>query len=618
MADIKGMVNFRGTKISNEAFAKKVMEHYKIDKAPLAIMHELMRVIDEYYQGDFWNEKKRASWRLSPATNYIYKMVAQIKAQVAKSTISPVLKTDLEDMKDQVKQLEEIIANTADLQDLDEAMDTMIEAGILLSTGHIKVTWDNDLNGGSEQGGNVWVGNVKYTEIDPINVFPDCQSHNTQDCRRFTIAVPKTIEYIKERWEATAKDIKSDSLGLDVKVYTRPNTDGQNDEVLLLEYWWKYKGLVNVAYIVGDIVLQVIEDVYKDGKYPFARFTPKPLRKSYWGMMLPKQIKGNQESLNKLIEAMLTSAVKTANQQKLADLNRVDVSKITSEPGLIIPVKTSGDGAPLSSAYLPVENGSVPAYVTNLVDMFKFDIKDIGNINDATTGATPGNVTAASAIAMLAEQATIPIEDLNKQLFKTMEEIYEMTSSRITQFSQETRTMTTKVKDPTTGQEVEQPMQYKGTDFADLDYKITIAAIKGNPTSKAYAAEEARQLYLDKVIDAETYLESTDFALKDKALEKLQIAKQQAEQMANQQAMAQQAIPPTNDNSTATPPQTPQPPLEQTQPQEQQNVPQDILDSLPDDMLKVLEAMNPDELKAFLSQPQEVQMQQLQEIAQAT
>ena len=617
MADIKGMVNFRGTKISNEAFAKKVMEHYKIDKAPLAIMHELMRLIDEYYQGDFWNEKKRASWRLSPATNYIYKMVAQIKAQVAKSTISPVLKTDLEQFKDQVKQLEEIIANTADNQDLDEAMDSMIEAGILLSTGHIKVTWDNDLNGGSEQGGNVWVGNVKYTEIDPINVFPDCQSHTVQDCRRITIAVPKTIEYIKERWEATAKDIKSDSLGLDVKVYTRPNTDGQNDEVLLLEYWWKYKGSVNVAYIVGDIVLQVIEDVYKDGKYPFARFTPKPLRKSYWGMMLPKQIKGNQESLNKLIEAMLTSAVKTANQQKLADLNRVDVLKITNEPGLIIPVK-NGNGAPLTSAYVPVENGSVPSYVTNLIDMFKYDIKDIGNINDATTGATPGNVTAASAIAMLAEQATIPIEDLNKQLFKTMEEIYEMTSSRITQFSQETRTMTTKVKDPTTGQEVEQPMQYKGTDFADLDYKITIAAIKGNPTSKAYAAEEARQLFLDKVIDAETYLESTDFALKDKALERMKIAKQQAEQMANQQAIAQQQslTQPPVDNATATMPQGPQAPLEQSIPPEQANAPQDILNSLPLELLSVLEAMDPEELKAFLSQPQEVQMQQLREISQ--
>ena len=612
MADIKGMVNYRGTKLSNESFAKKVMEHYKIDKAPLSEMHTLMRLIDEYYQADFWNEKKRASWRLSPATNYIYKMVAQIKAQVAKSTISPVLKTDLEDMKDQVKQLEEIIANTADIQDLDEAMDTMIEAGILLSTGHIMVSWDNDLNGGTE-GRNQWVGNVKYTELDPVNVFPDCKSHNVQDCRRITIATPKTIEYIKERWEETAKDIKADQLSADVKIYTRPNTDGQSDEVLLLGYWWKYKGLVNVAYVVGDTVLEVIEDVYEDGKYPFARFTPKPLRKSYWGMMLPKQIKGNQESLNKLIEAMLTNAVKTANQQKLYDPNRVDGAKITNEPGLMIPVK-GGEGA-LSSAYVPVDNGSVPGYVDNLIEMFKNDIKDIGNINDATTGATPGNVTAASAIAMLAEQATIPIEDLNKQLFKTMEEIYEMTASRIIQFSEEERTMTTKVEDEQ-GQEIEQPMQYRGTDFKGLDYKITIAAIKGNPTSKAYAAEEARQLFLDKVIDAETYLESTDFALKDKALEKLKIAKAQAEAMAQQeQAMAQQqAMQPTPDNNTTTAPQVTEAPLEQGNEQVEQNIPPDILDSLDDGMLKVLEAMEPEELQAFLSQPPETQIQQLNEL----
>jgi hypothetical protein len=245
-------------------------------------------------------------------------------------------------------------------------------------------------------------------------------------------------------------------------------------------------------------------------------------------MMLPKQIKGNQEAHNKLIELMLINAMLTANQQKLYDPNKVDGKKITNEPGLKIPVKT-GDGD-LRSAYLPVETPNVPGYVQSLIEMFKNDIKDIGLIYEAATGETPGAVTAASAIAMLAEQASIPIEDINKQLFKTMEEIYEMTASRITEFSQETRFMSVKqnqtVVDPNTGaemqQEVETPVSYIGTNYADLDYMVTVQAIKGNPLSKAYAAEQARQLYNDKVINAEIYLESIDFPLKDKALEWIQ------------------------------------------------------------------------------------------------
>lgn len=514
--EMANLIDYKGKKMPESAFAKKVFEDWKLAKAPLAELHSLMEVIDRYYDAEYW-DKTRAKWRLSPVTNFIYKMVTQTKAQINKSEIAPVVKGENSiDDDGSLKKLEDAIRYTADNSDLDEVKDDVIEAGLLHTTGFIKVTWDQNEMGGSAERGNAWVGKVKYSEVDPSNVYPDPKAYKIQDCRYFIVAVPKTLEYLRERWPDKADRIKPDSFGAEVKVYTRPNTDGNNDEALLLEYWWKYKGTVNCAYVVGDVVLDVIYDVYADGKYPFVKFTPKHKRKSMWGLSLPKQIKGNQESLNKLIEMVLTNAMRTANQQKLYDANRINGEKITNEPGLLIPV-INNDGRPLSSAYEPVATPNMPPYVRELIEMFKNDIKDIGGIYEAATGDTPGQVTAATAIAMLAEQASIPIEDINKQLYKTFEEVYEMTASRIIQFVQEERMMM--VTDPETG--AEKPVYYRGTEFKDLDYKITIQATKATAMTKAYIAEQANQLFEKGLLTPEEYLESIDFPLKDKVIQRL-------------------------------------------------------------------------------------------------
>lgn len=75
------------------------------------------------------------------------------------------------------------------------------------------------------------------------------------------------------------------------------------------------------------------------------------------------------------------------------------------------------------------------------------------------------------------------------------------------------------IKDPETGQEV--PDSYRGTDFADLDYKVTVQAVKATAMTKAYVAEQAKQLLDLRIITPDEYMEAIEFPGKDKIIQRL-------------------------------------------------------------------------------------------------
>lgn len=531
-----------------EEFAEIVQE-YRSSLSAMKQYHADWREFDDYYIAEQWSSQ-RASWRPNPVVNYISYVVDQKKPQLTNNRptgiILPVAAGD-EDAAHIFTQVTDVIA---DRVDLDSVVDEVVQTGLLLDVAWFYVYWDNSLSGGSVKRKNVWKGDVVVEAVDPANIYYDPQATEIEDARYVIYAVPKTTQWVKEKFDV---DVKPDGeQSFETEIYDRVGQEQSKDRVMFYARWSRENGKLNVSYAAGQKILKKIEGVYAHGRYPFIPFVSKKRRKSIVGIGEPRNIMSNQKLLNKLIEMPTSSALLTANP--IALLNKksgIDKNKWVSKPGMVWETALDDPSKAVHWLQPPQFQGDV----YKLTDMLTGYIEKIGGIYDALTGETPKGVTAASAIQLLQEQGSIPIKGIARNLYSSLKEVYKQMIELVKELYTETRYI--RITGEEGGMEF---IEFQGVQYAEVDFDVKVSAGPSTPMSRAYITQLADDLFNKQLLLGSEYVDMQDgLPNKDRIVARLREVESQpppvATGSAEQGAAPQQPMPSVDDVYAQAPPQ---------------------------------------------------------------
>lgn len=509
----------------------KIKSDFQEALSALSETHKEWIEYDNFYLAKHWSSE-RVSWRPDPVINYISYVVDQKAPQLTNNRPTGLILPTAEGDEEVAKLFTQVTDVISERADLENKLDEVVRTGLLLGVGWFKVYWDNSLSGGSPAKMNVWKGDVCIECPDPSNVYHDPQASRVEDCRYIIYATLKPVSQIKEiaekQFGLKGIEIQAET-SFQTEIYDRPSKNATNkDCAVFYEYWYKENGTINCIYAAGGKILKRMTNVYKHGRYPFVPFVPKKKRKSLVGIGEPKNLINNQKLLNKLVEMPTTNAMFTSQPMLLVKHNNgIDPGQVSAKPGRIYTVRE------VAGAMDWVEPPSMPPDIYKLIEMMKTDIEKIGGIYDAVTGETPTGITAASAIQLLQEQGSIPIKGIARNLYDTIKDVYEQMIGLVKEFYTEQRYL--RITDNEGGYQF-QP--FVGAAYAEIDLDVKVSAGASTPTSKAYIAQLATDLFKNGVILPSEYVDMQEgLPNKDKIVQRL---KEQESMQQQQQAMAEQ------------------------------------------------------------------------------
>ncbi|TCJ93410.1 UNVERIFIED_ORG: hypothetical protein BDK47_13330 [Anoxybacillus amylolyticus] len=527
--------------LKDEQLYKRIVSDFRQSLSALSELRNEFREYDDFYNGKHWNSQ-RASWRPDPVVNYVAYIVDQKAPMLTNNRPTGLILPTAEEDTEAAKIFTQVTDVIAERVDLDDKIDQVVRTGLLFGTGWFKVYWDNTISGGSPEKGNVWIGDVAVDVPDPSNIFTDPQAVTVEDCRFIIYAVDKTVQWVEQQFGVKVDPDQS----IETDLYNRPSSNYGRDRVQFYEYWYRDKEGIHCVYAAGGKILKHIRNVYKHGRYPFVPFVAKKNRKSIWGIGEPKNIINNQKLLNKLVELPTTHALLHANPIALIDpRSGIDPKKWQNKPGQIWLAKD-----PQTAVHF-LQPPPMSSDVYKLTEKMVEFIERIGGVYDALTGETPKGVTAATAIQLLQEQGSIPVKGIARNLYQALKNVYELMIELVKENYTETRYIRIIGEDGTM-----QFIEFNATKYAEIDFDVKVTAGASTPTSKAYIAQLAADLFDKGILLPSEYVEMQDgLPNKERIVQRLREQEQQQQQMQAMQ-MQQQATagaPPMQAESPAPP-----------------------------------------------------------------
>lgn len=136
---------------------------------------------------------------------------------------------------------------------------------------------------------------------------------------------------------------------------------------------------------------------FSHGKYPYSKIDHVPAGRFY-GTSVIDDLIPLQKEYNRTRSQIIESKNRTANPQMVYVKGSIDPNKVTSEPGLQIPVSPGME----RPRYMTLE--PLPNYVLQELDRTLRDMDDLSGQYEVSKGRTPPGIEAASAIAYLQEE----------------------------------------------------------------------------------------------------------------------------------------------------------------------------------------------------------------------
>ena len=302
-------------------------------------------------------------------------------------------------------------------------------------TAVMQQAWDQDMNHGKGE-----IAIIRW----PLESFLwDPMAEYVQDCRAVMKVSWHPLSWFVEHWPKEGRYVGSedgehDNVG---KTAGQLQTEHQNDEerAMLIEYWWRTydastrKYSINVAYAAGGALLEVHEDVYWHGMYPFVIDIHDRREGSLPGKGLVQELRSMMQYINRYAA--------------YADMNARMSSK-----GRILTKRESGiDKDALTDWKVDVIEGnrivqgddwnwlSSPPFNRTIVDlmtMFESDLKADSGANQFTRGETTGGIVSGKAInsliqaggkisSMRTEQLKYGFKQMVEQILWLMAQFYD-------------------------------------------------------------------------------------------------------------------------------------------------------------------------------------------------
>jgi hypothetical protein len=166
---------------------------------------------------------------------------------------------------------------------------------------------------------------------------------------------------------------------------------------------------------------------YDHGQYPFEKIVHTASGRFY-GTSTIEDCIPLQKEYNKTRSQIIESKNRMAKPQMTYTKGAIDVNKMTSEVGLMIPVQPGFDPPK------PIQIEPLPNYVLQELDLIIRDMDEIAGRNEISRGSVPTGIEAASAISYLSEQNDSKIYNTVASIEEALEAVGKQVLSLVQQF----------------------------------------------------------------------------------------------------------------------------------------------------------------------------------------
>jgi len=427
----------------------------------------------EFYKGKQWGGgQQRSSYRASVPFNIMRSTVqTQIPIMTDSRPKFTVLPREPQDW-DFAQMMSKVIEDWWSRSGMDLSMVDYITDSMILSAAIGKITWDSDAMDG--------LGDVKCELVDPRDIYVNKEARDfTQDknCRWVIQKSRRTVGELRRQFPDKADQITSDVDDRTIKeqdyagdvvltspVDQRPRTEqepnqsgGVEDVVDVMECWMFDETLIELELqneeggkekIVKKkfpqgklttilpnqhLLLQEVENPYKDGKFPYIRLVDTQLPRKFWGEGESEPLLEIQKAINKVANSMIDHINIMGNPiWKVHKTSGVNAGRLTNQVGLV--VNWQGDHEPRRET--PDALGADYFQFYNQLIRFA---EGITGVQEISQGRRPEGVTAAQALDTLQEAAQTRIRLKERNLESFLVQMGELVISRIMQFVKEPR-----------------------------------------------------------------------------------------------------------------------------------------------------------------------------------
>jgi hypothetical protein len=428
---------------------------------------------ERWYKGQQY-DWKRPSYRAAAALNILRPTV---------QTILPIL-TDTSPSFDIMPQeptdfqfaeiINELVDSWWQKRNMQVVITYSIHDSLIFPCGVMKCVWNDDLDG---------VGDIECTRIDPRNIYVDADATDFTDARyvieekwvaisELRMKFPEKRDLIQggktstDPMKALEGNFYSGQVNLqspidqDLPIETTGNvqynvspTSGDMKLLKVLECWIQSDELVELQqedkdggppktmlrkkYPRGQVItvlpdsqvlLQVADNPYGDGRFPYVRFVDAVVPGKFWGEGEVSPLIETQKLINK-VGSVITDwcSRMTNNVWILDDDSGVNPNQITNQVGLILMKRR---GTQVSREAAP----PLPPEVFNFYQLLMALADQQSGVHDVTQGRKPTGVTAASAIQEMQDAAQTRIRLKERNLQASLVQLGYMICSRMLQF----------------------------------------------------------------------------------------------------------------------------------------------------------------------------------------
>ncbi len=481
----------------------------------------------------------------NPVDNYFKAFVEGIVGDVTDRPVDIQIKPRSSEDEDVARTLNAIAEYLWYINRGDRKLEFAVRRAVMYGPLVAKVFWDPDWQASTW---DPYPGNVRFVTIPPVNIFIDPRVKATEEGviqqAEFVIyGVRRSIAYIKERYPERGGEVKADTYATYVTTLTRDEPVysyyDDDSEVLLIEYWYRGKplapefprrkedeppveereGWVHKAVIAGGVLLEHRTYVYP--WYPFVLEWIYPSDESIYGYGDAYDILIPQLIINKLNELSIEGAAIQSYGNWLTEegniRNKALFQKYAGMGNSLLPVVDLKRTA-------RIQGGNVPQSLFVHYRQALQAMEAVCGRYDVAQGRTPRNIQAASAIALLLQQAGGRVRQRARAVASFVEQLVRMMLDLVGMYYTEERMVRIlgedekpvvitvsrdqivkrrEVVNPLTGER--QVLEYIP------DYDVIVTAGAETPTSKAYFSDLAVRLYQMGVIDEIALLDTLQF-----------------------------------------------------------------------------------------------------------
>lgn len=289
--------------------------------------------------------------------------------------------------------------------DLQAILEDALFWGVICGVSYIKTFWDEDCYDTVTDIN----GDICWLPLSPFHVLVPDYAEKDLEKQPWVIQLQtKPTDWVTATYgDYFPRGVKPTTAGFDDIMNAAAigvRNDQKPDSSLIVEAWIKPNQIEQLPEggmitMIDKVIVQAATNgmPYKHQQFPYAKYDHIPSGKFY-SMSTIEALIPLQREYNRTQSQIIEAKNRMAKPQFYFRDGSIDVSKITTEPGLGIPVKGTAEYPQ------PVPLTELPSYVVQFNDRMDANFEDISGQHAPSRGEAPSADMAATAIAYLQEK----------------------------------------------------------------------------------------------------------------------------------------------------------------------------------------------------------------------